>query len=82
MTIEEQINKYLEALSINSKERTNRVVNYINAIDMKGFIRGKKNLKTIRKSQRTSKKNLKMKENQNNVRKIFQAMDTTQEKTN
>ena len=38
MTIDEQINKYLEALSIDSKERTNRVVNYINAIDMKDFI--------------------------------------------
>ena len=42
MTIEEQINEKLDARSIDSKERANRVVNYNNAIDMEDFILGRK----------------------------------------
>lgn len=42
MTIEEQINEKLDARSIDSKERANRVVNYINAIDIEDFILGRK----------------------------------------
>ena len=34
MTIEEQIDKDLDAQSIDREERTNRVANYINAIDI------------------------------------------------
>ena len=40
MTVEEQINKDLDPQSIDSEERANRVVNYINAIDMEDFIQG------------------------------------------
>ena len=40
MTVEEQINKDLDLQSIDSEERANRVVNYINAIDMEDFIQG------------------------------------------
>ena len=41
MTVKEQINKDLDPQSIDSEERANRVVNYINAIDMEDFIQGR-----------------------------------------
>ena len=82
MTVKEQINKDLDPQSIDSEERANRVVNYINAIDMEDFIQGRENLKTIRNNQRINKKNLKIKKNLNNVKKISQAIDTKQEETN
>ena len=51
MTTEEQINKDLDAQSIGSDERTNRVVNYINANDMEDFIRGQDKSKNQEKSE-------------------------------
>ena len=82
MTIEEQINKDLDAQSIDREERTYRVVNQINAIDMEDLYEVNENLKIVRNKQRIRKKNLKTKKNLSNVKKISQAMDTTQEETN
>lgn len=58
VTVEEQINRELEAQSINSEERANRVTQCINAIDLEYFVQVQERLAEHQENPEDYSKNI------------------------